>query len=78
MCKSIQKRKGMIDQKGFLILLQEFLGYKVRSHIKILQLKFIQLYADIISYEAIAVRSKCNLINKYIMRLDYYLCSYEL
>ena len=34
MCKSIQKREGMIDQKGFLILLQEFLGYKVRSHDK--------------------------------------------
>ena len=45
--------------------------------IKILQLKFIQLYADVISNEATAVRSKCNSMNKYIMRLDY-LCSYEL
>jgi hypothetical protein len=34
MCKSIQKREGMIDQKGFLILLQEFLDYKVRAHDK--------------------------------------------
>ncbi len=32
MCKSIQKREEMIDQKGLLILFfQEFLDYTVRS-----------------------------------------------